>query len=376
MQIEIETEGALRVLLETRGDLRGVVVQRLDLRPLSDTLAKVDARGAVFLGCTFDTALLAHVLGCGAMVFPALDGLPFEPYRQGLYTPDELLEGFDREEPQSFWTASRDARIYAWYERTRKDAAVPVLDALAQRLHDHAIDDALGDLLHDPRRARKVVGVMGGHGMKRGDPAYRDVARLARRLAERGYFLVSGGGPGAMEATNLGAWYSTRPEAELDAAVHVLSRAPTYRDDGWIATALDVRSAVSHGGESLGVPTWFYGHEPPNVFAAFHAKYFSNSIREDGLLAIARHGVIYAPGSAGTIQEIFQDAAQNHYGTCFDVSPMIFLGTKFWTEERPVYPLLAKLAEGHTYGAMLSIHDEVDAVVRFLEEHPPVPFVK
>ena len=41
-----------------------------------------------------------------------------------------------------------------------------------------------------------------------------------------------------------------------------------------------------------------------------------------GLLAIAKHGVIYAPGSAGTIQEIFQDAAQNHYSSFGPPSPM------------------------------------------------------
>ena len=34
------------------------------------------------------------------------------------------------------------------------------------------------------------------------------------------------------------------------------------------------------------------------------AKYFSNSLREDGLLAIATHGVVYAPGSAGTTQDV------------------------------------------------------------------------
>ena len=32
---------------------------------------------------------------------------------------------------------------------------------------------------------------------------------------------------------------------------------------------------------SLGIPTWFYGHEPPNVFCDGIGKYFSNAIRED-----------------------------------------------------------------------------------------------
>ena len=44
------------------------------------------------------------------------------------------------------------------------------------------------------------------------------------------------------------------------------------------------------GGESLGVPTWVYVDEPTTGFATHIAKYFTNSIREDGLLAIARSG--------------------------------------------------------------------------------------
>ncbi len=50
-----------------------------------------------------------------------------------------------------------------------------------------------------------------------------------------------------------------------------------------------------------------------------------------GLLAIATHGVVFAPGSAGTIQEIFQDAAQNHYASFGPPSPMMLLGVDYWT---------------------------------------------
>ena len=63
---------------------------------------------------------------------------------------------------------------------------------------------------------------------------------------------------------------------------------------------------------SVGVPTWFYGHEPPNVFAGAIAKFFSNALREDGLLARCTDGVVYLPGAAGTVQEVFQ-AVTGHY---------------------------------------------------------------
>ena len=64
--------------------------------------------------------------------------------------------------------------------------------------------------------------------------------------------------------------------------------------------------------------------EPISLFASHIAKYFSNSIREDGLLAVATAGIVFAPGGAGTMQEIFQDGAQNAYRV-FGRSPMAFL---------------------------------------------------
>ena len=97
------------------------------------------------------------------------------------------------------------------------------------------------------------------------------------------------------------------------------------------------------------------------------AKYFDNSIREDGLLAIAKGGVVYSPGSAGTMQEIFQDAAQNHYLTCGYASPMVFLGIEYWSEKFPVYPLLEGLHEKGCYrNLMLSLTDSPEEAERVI----------
>ena len=144
--------------------------------------------------------------------------------------------------------------------------------------------------------------------------------------------------------------------------------------EGYIDCAYAVLDAYPDGAESLAIPTWFYGHEPTNLFSKHIAKYFSNSIREDGLLAIAKHGVIYSPGSAGTIQEVFMDAAQNHYGTFHLVSPMVFFGGDYWRKTKPVYPLMRHLAEGKQYAQLLSISDDVDEIVDFIIDHPPVQY--
>src|SRR5581483_8706528 len=118
--------------------------------------------------------------------------------------------------------------------------------------------------------------------------------------------------------------------------------------------------------------TWFYGHEPPNVFATHVAKYFTNSVREEGLLAVALAGVIYAEGNAGTVQEIFEDACQNYYRTFDDArSPMILFGVDYWTRLKPAWPLLKQLGEEKGFADYLLVTDDVSAIVPFLKSHPP-----
>lgn len=75
---------------------------------------------------------------------------------------------------------------------------------MARTLHDHAIFAALGEFIrtHDYRR---WVGIMGGHALSRTDAMYRQIVFLSKQLTEQGFFMLSGGGPGAMEATHLGA---------------------------------------------------------------------------------------------------------------------------------------------------------------------------
>ena len=181
-----------------------------------------------------------------------------------------------------------------------------------------------------------------------------------------------------MEATHLGAWFASRSEEELEAAFGILADFAHFdakKTGEWLAPAFRVRrqypleSGDKEKCASLGIPTWLYGHEPPNPFATHIAKYFANSIREEGLMTIATYGIVYSPGSAGTIQEIFQDACQNHYNTVGVVSPMIFLGTEYWTKTKPVYPLLSQLAKGCDYAKYLSITDDIKEVAERLEEY-------
>ena len=59
---------------------------------------------------------------------------------------------------------------------------------------------------------------MGGHALLRTDSTYRAAVELGARLTEAGRTVLTGGGPGAMEAANLGAYLSPWPDA-LDEAL-------------------------------------------------------------------------------------------------------------------------------------------------------------
>jgi len=371
---EIETLEAFEQHLKSGAHFANVVIQGLDLRGYTRALETAELAGTVFLGCELEKDALQAALAHGAMVFPPFSGLPYQSYRPSLYTPEELYAGFDPTRPESY-TETLDGRIYAHWSQRGGANPPTLLETLAQRLHDHAMTDAMEELLAGGGKPRKVVAIMGGHSMLRGQPDYRAVVELSRELTRRGFFLVSGGGPGAMEATHVGAWFARRSEAELDAGLAVLAKAPSYKDREWLSRAFEVRAAFPLGVEdmsacaSLGIPTWHYGHEPPNPFATHIAKYFANSVREDGLLTIARGGIVYAPGSAGTIQEVFQDACQNHYNTVGVISPMVFLGREFWTRTRPVYPLLEQLAQGQAYARYLRLTDSREEVIQMLVDY-------
>ena len=319
----------------------------------------------LFLGCVLPVMMM-HRMDEECLIFPRIPDLDYNVFPRSLYTPEKIYDSYVPGHPETFATCY-DTMVYDRF-RFRGVMSSNVKITLARSLHDHFITKAMHSFL-DQWDERCVVGVMGGHGLQRSDPMFRQIAHISKRLTEEGTLMVSGGGPGAMEATHLGAWMAGRWMEQLDEAVDSLAAAaPGFRDDGWLDSAFAVRERwPQERYVSLGIPTWLYGHEPSTPFATHIAKYFTNAIREDEILTIAMGGIIYTPGSAGTMQEIFQDAVQNHYLSLGYGSPMVFLGRQFWTEEMPVYPLLTDLMEAGRYKNLrLALTDSSDEVIRTL----------
>jgi predicted Rossmann-fold nucleotide-binding protein len=339
------------------GAMRSWQVQDLDLTGRTDVLERLDARGALFLGCTMPEATAERLRAQGALLFPTVPDVPFDPWRARLYTPDELYAGLDHG-----YDHTADARIYAWSRRPGRHH--DLRDLLAQALHDSSIDDALGELTG----GRRSVGVMGGHALDRGDPAYLAAAHLARELAATGVTVATGGGPGAMEAANLGARLADLPASTLEEVLALVAAVPSYRPDttAWASSAIASVLDLGDSGRSLGIPTWHYGHEPPNAFSSVVAKYFRNAIREDVLLQVCTAGIVFLPGAAGTVQEVFQAACTNYYAPEDQVAPMVFVGEEYWTRTLPVWPLVSALAAGRPLAGRAHLVDDADEVADLL----------
>ncbi len=321
---------------------------------------------------------------------------PFPTSPQRLYGPADLYDGFDPGRPGSL-TASFDARVAEWLTHgglaPRK---LSIGETIAARLHDTAVDRLVAAFV---MRHRPSVAMMGSHSIPRADPAFRQFAMIARALHRKGYLVIGGGGPGLMEAANFGAFLAPCADGMLDEALEILARSPSYQDsEAWVRSAAEARvfalrrmpgadpdafwtSPAPKAAWSLGLPTWYYSQEWPNLFASHLGKYFFNSLREDGLVSVATAGIVFGMGEAGTVQEVFQNASLNYYRQDGRVpTPMVFVGSDYWSSApgeapsagktvdqlpKPVLPLIRAMAleSGAPFPGAVQAYDSAEEIV-------------
>ena len=136
--VEIESLEAFDAWVAEHASLSGVALQGVDLCDRTEILMSLEVSGAAFLGCLLAPVVQERLHHGHALVFPPFHELPFNAFRSTLYTAEELFAGYEPGQPATFDLAL-DTRVYKWHmdHKNRHD----VVDALAERIHDHAVDD-------------------------------------------------------------------------------------------------------------------------------------------------------------------------------------------------------------------------------------------
>lgn len=139
-------------------------------------------------------------------------------------------------------------------------------------------------------KLRNAVTIFGSARVAPDDPYYQKTEKLARRLAEKGFSVITGGGPGIMEAANKGA--------------------------------------AEAGGKSVGMNIRLPFEQKPNVYANISIDYKYFFIRK---VMFVKYAVAYVimPGGFGTMDELFEALTliQTRRIKSF---PVILMGSEYW----------------------------------------------
>jgi uncharacterized protein (TIGR00730 family) len=119
---------------------------------------------------------------------------------------------------------------------------------------------------------------------------YKTTVKVAKMLAENGYNVISGGGPGIMEAAN--------------------------------------RGAVEGGGKSVGLHIQLPNEQEPNKYANIRLKYNYFFIRK---VMFVKYAVAYIimPGGFGTLDELFESLTLIQT-TRIKYFPIILMDSDYW----------------------------------------------
>ncbi len=77
---------------------------------------------------------------------------------------------------------------------------------------------------------RPAVSIFGSARYKPGTPLYEQTEQIARKLSDAGFAVISGGGPGAMEAANKGAFAGRSPSVGLNIELPFEQHGNPYQD--------------------------------------------------------------------------------------------------------------------------------------------------
>ena len=175
------------------------------------------------------------------------------------------------------------------------------------------------------------VTVFGGAKVPKRHSYYRASVRVAEALSRAGFSVITGGGPGLMEAANLGA-----------------------------------RQA---GGRSIGCNIRLPGEQVPNSYAdtIIHFNYF---FARKVMFVKYAVGVVGMPGGFGTLDEIFEALTLKQTGKV-NTLPVVLYGSEFWSgliewlEKQPVEQHLLSRRDLK----LITLSDDPEEVAEIISRH-------
>lgn len=179
---------------------------------------------------------------------------------------------------------------------------------------------------------RPVVTVFGSARVAAGSPYYEMAREMGRRLAENGFAVMTGAGPGIMEAANRGC-----------------------------------REA---GGLSIGANIHLPHEQKPNPYVDRYVEFEHFFVRKVMLVKYSCAFVVM-PGGFGTLDEVFETLTLIQTGK-IDEFPVICMGTEFWsglTDFLKSGPVAEKTIDPADLD-LLYYSDDCAEAVQHLLEHP------
>ena len=176
-----------------------------------------------------------------------------------------------------------------------------------------------------------AISVFGSARTKRSHPMYAAATQIGARLVDAGYAVITGGGPGIMEAANKGAAEAGGPSV------------------------------------GLGIELPFEQSLNKHVNLGINFRYFF--VRKVMFLKYAQ-GFVVLPGGFGTLDELFEvlTLVQTQKVTSF---PIILFGRSYW-QGLLDWVQAAMLSDAYITAddhGMLHLTDDVDEAVRLIAEH-------
>jgi uncharacterized protein (TIGR00730 family) len=203
------------------------------------------------------------------------------------------------------------------------------------------------------------VCIFGSARIKSESPQYAQVAALAEKLSRKGIDILTGGGPGLMEAANLGAQQGS------------LSNRNSFTKSSEAAQQFHENSTehVYRPGKSYGISIELPFEPIPNRHLDIKRHHHKFSSRLDDFVRLS-HAIIVTPGGVGTLLELFfcwQLIQVKHV----PIRPIILIDRSYWegiVQWLRDFPLERALVSPQDF-EYVTIADSVDEACSLIFEH-------